>query len=86
MCSSDLTAMGFKNSLISSVFQGTRITVNEEGAKASAFTEADMEKMAETQPEEPKELIFKLNRPFIFALQYKGVPLFMGIVANPTQE
>lgn len=82
----DFTAMGFKNSLISSVFQGTRITVNEEGAKASAFTEADMEKMAETQPEEPKELIFKLNRPFIFALQYKGVPLFMGIVANPTQE
>ncbi|MBT1174785.1 serpin family protein [Bifidobacterium sp. LC6] len=65
---------------IGSIIQGTRIEVNEHGAKASAFTKAGFEAVsATTQP----TVEFTVNRPFLYMLTTPDdVPLFIGAVRN----
>ena len=64
----------------SSAKHAARVTVDEEGCKAAAFTmfAADSEAYMELN-----EVDFTLDRPFIFAITNKdGLPLFFGIVNN----
>lgn len=84
--SADFSQMGTSQSgeplFIGSVVQGTRIEVNEHGAKAAAFSKVDME--ATGAPEIPDDLVeFTVDRPFFYSLVTPdGIPLFLGAVRN----
>ncbi|HHT25140.1 MAG TPA: serpin family protein [Clostridiaceae bacterium] len=63
---------------LSTVKQGTRVAIDEEGVTAASFT-AMMTCGAAMPPEE--EIDFVLNRPFVFVINgISGLPLFVGIV------
>ena len=58
-----------------------RVTIDEEGCVATAFTEIQM---AEGALLVEDEVDFNLNRPFIFAIvNDSNVPLFIGTVNQP---
>lgn len=72
-------------SCISEVNQGSKIAIDENGVEAAAYTSISVDTAAADVPDEPIE--FNLNRPFIFIVQSKiGVPLFIGVVQDPTKE
>lgn len=63
------------------IIQGTRIEVNEQGAKAAAFTQMQME--AGSAPLIGDEVTLVVDRPFLYELDTPdGVPLFIGAVRN----
>ncbi len=60
-----------------------RVTIDEEGVTAAAYT-VMMAAGAAMPPEE--EMDFVLDRPFLFAITgYDGLPLFVGVVNQPVQ-
>ncbi|NMM97417.1 serpin family protein [Bifidobacterium olomucense] len=66
---------------IGSIIQGTRIEVNENGAKAAAFTKMGVE--AAGAPVEQQFVEFTVDRPFLYALTTPdAIPLFIGAVRN----
>ncbi|KAB7785727.1 serine proteinase inhibitor [Bifidobacterium cebidarum] len=66
---------------IGSIIQGTRIEVNEQGAKAAAFTQAGAE--AAGAPAQQQVVEFTADRPFLYMLTTPDdVPLFIGAVRN----
>ena len=65
---------------IGSVKQETYIAIDENGVEASAYTELDYSGAA--MPTDSAELI--LDRPFIFAITNGTVPLFIGVVNDPS--
>ncbi len=68
---------------ISAVKQESYITWDENGAEASAYTNVSMNKMS-IAPDVTKELVFKLDRPFLFEIRSnQNVPLFIGVCGNP---
>ena len=67
------------NAFLDSIVHGARVTVDEKGCKAAAFTL--MLCGATAAPLD--EIDFILDRPFIFVINgYDGLPLFIGIVNN----
>lgn len=63
------------------ILQGTRIEVNEQGAKAAAFTQIQVE--AGSAPLIDDEVTLVVDRPFLYELDTPdGVPLFIGAVRN----
>ncbi|NLJ70539.1 MAG: serpin family protein [Clostridiaceae bacterium] len=63
---------------LSTVKQGTRVAIDEEGVTAASFT-AMMIAGAAMPPEE--EIDFILDRPFVFVIDgISGLPIFVGIV------
>lgn len=71
---------GLKPLFISDARQASRVTVNENGVSASAYTELFY--TGAGLPQDRAEMI--LNRPFAFVIDYNGVPLFVGVVNNPS--
>lgn len=68
--------------LLSQANHDARVTVDEEGCTAVAYT-VMVAPGAAKPPEE--EVDFVLDRPFLFAITgYDGLPLFVGIVNDPT--
>lgn len=66
---------------ISAMNHNARVTIDEEGCEATAFTEVIFAG-APMPPED--EVDFIANRPFIFVIESgSGTPLFVGIVNNP---
>ncbi|MBT1164495.1 serpin family protein [Bifidobacterium felsineum] len=66
---------------IGSIIQGTRIAVNEHGAKASAFTKAGASSAG--APSQQQIVEFTVDRPFLYMLTTPDdVPLFIGAVRN----
>lgn len=62
--------------------QGSRISVNEDGIQAAAYTEAGME-LASEPPSGLRTIDMNLNRPFLYLITADdGTTLFMGIVRN----
>ena len=60
--------------------QSIRVQIDEEGVKAAAYIEFP----GATSPAPPEEIIdFVLDRPFLFAIESKSIPLFVGTVNNP---
>ena len=58
-----------------------RVTVDEEGVKAAAYTV--LMKCGSAAPPDEK-IDFVLDRPFIFVITgNSGLPLFVGVVNNP---
>ena len=66
---------------VSAINHNARVSIDEEGCEATAFTEV-IYAGAPMPPED--EVDFIANRPFIFVITSKvGTPLFVGIVNNP---
>ncbi len=63
--------------------QDARITVDENGIEAAAFTELFGEAMAAPGQKEPDPIPFIVNRPFLFCVATEGIPLFVGVVLDP---
>ncbi|MGI5936536.1 MAG: serpin family protein [Oscillospiraceae bacterium] len=79
----DFSNMADDGMFISSARQLARISIDEEGVEAAAYTEISMDATSALVDEpQPVELIF--DRPFLFFIEYQGVILFTGIVQNPT--
>ncbi len=67
---------------VSSAEHAARVKVDEEGCEAAAFT---IIAAAGAALEPPREVEFKLDRPFLFVLLGRDdQPLFVGIVNDPT--
>ena len=78
----DFSALSDGDAVLSSIQHAARMTIDEEGATAAAFTVA-MEEGAAMPPEEETDFI--LNRPFVVAITTRdGLPLFLGIVNTPS--
>lgn len=58
------------------------IEVNNEGAKAAAYTTIVGDKVTATAPIELPTFYFNANRPFMYALTYNDIPLFLGTLLN----
>lgn len=69
---------------VSTIFQKTRIEVDEEGTKAAAVTVGMLEFMSAAPIEEEIKYI-EFNRPFLFVIRNKvtGENLFTGLVNEP---
>lgn len=65
---------------VSNVLHGARVTVDEEGCVAAAYTVMPVNG-AEPPPEEQMDLTF--DRPFLFSVISSGLPIFTGTVMNP---
>lgn len=71
----------FKPVWIGSIVQQTVIEIDEKGVSAAAFT--NIQYAGAAMPEGRADMI--LDRPFIFAVtSYGGIPLFAGVVNQPT--
>ena len=71
-----------KNLFISQINHAARVTIDEEGCTAAAFTV--IEAAGEGVPSEVEELYFTLDRPFLFLVTSRDhLPLFAGIVKQP---
>ncbi|MBR5926063.1 MAG: hypothetical protein IKZ78_01745, partial [Firmicutes bacterium] len=69
--------------VVTGATHSARVKIDEEGVEAAAFTV--MTVGATAFIEQPKEIEFNANRPFIFAITgIDGLPLFIGTVNNPT--
>lgn len=74
--------LGNLPSEISKAQHAARVTIDEEGCTAAAFT-VMMDCGAALPPDEVID--FTLDRPFIFVIESDcGSPLFMGVISNPT--
>ena len=71
-----------KNLFISQINHAARVTIDEEGCTAAAFTV--FEAAAGGTPSEVEEIYFTLDRPFLFLVTSRDhLPLFAGIVKQP---
>ena len=67
---------------ISQINHAARVTIDEEGCTAAAFTVIDVD--SEGIPGKVEELHFTLDRPFLFIISSRdNLPLFSGIVNEP---
>jgi serpin B len=64
---------------LSKVSQAARVTIDEKGVIAAAYTELLCG--AGMPPENTMD--FKLDRPFLFVIEKTEVPLFVGVVNAP---
>lgn len=62
--------------VLGEVLHKTKVEVDEEGTKAAAAT-IMMEK-AEAPMDYPDEITVRLDRPFIYTINYQGIPIFLG--------
>ena len=81
---SDFSPLTDDKLLVSQVQHAARVRIDEEGCEAAAFTVIDV-RAAEAPSQEPEELDFVCDRPFLFAVTGQGGTLFVGAVSDPTQ-
>jgi len=70
---------------ISDVIQKTSVSIDEKGGEAAAVTVVEMTEMNAGPAPTPQKVVFRADRPFLFAIQENttGVVLFMGKIGNP---
>ncbi len=69
---------------VSKIKQNTCMTVNENGAEASAYTQIEFKCTSALMVNHDE---MNLNRPFLFAItDNNNTPLFIGVVNNPTVD
>lgn len=76
---SDLSALTGLDAFLSEVKQLARVKVDEQGVEAAAVTMMMMAG-AGAPPEDPEICVMDLDRPFLFIIREKDVPLFIGVV------
>ncbi|MDE7280256.1 MAG: hypothetical protein K2N36_00760, partial [Ruminiclostridium sp.] len=78
----DFSPLTDNSVVISEANHAARVTIDEEGCTAAAFTELQLAGGLELPPED--EIDFILDRPFIFAVMSDTEqPLFIGTVSDP---
>ncbi len=71
----------FEGVFVGKVEHAARVTVDEEGVEAAAYTVIPA---PGASPEQPAPWDFTLDRPFLFAITgTDGLPLFVGVVNQP---
>ena len=80
---SDFSPLSSQQDLyVSQINHATRVTIDEEGCTAAAFTVIATD--SEGMPSEIEELYFTLDRPFLFIISSRdNLPLFAGVVKEP---
>lgn len=78
----DFSGMAKEKLYIDSAIQQSRITVNEKGVAAAAYTELGMNRMSLPQ----NKLNMTLDRPFLYAIMEENIPLFIGVCSDPTSN
>lgn len=69
---------------VSQINHSARVTIDEEGYEAAAFTLTTADATAAFEEDEPVD--FVLDRPFLFiTLNPDGLPMFIGIVNQPVE-
>ncbi len=69
---------------LDSAQHAARVTVDEEGCEAAAFTVMQVTIKASKPPEKPETVDFTVDRPFFFVITGEGdLPLFAGTVYRP---
>lgn len=70
---------------ISEAFHKAFVAVDEKGAEAAAATAVIMARATSIPAKPPEPLEFKVDRPFLFAIQHRptGACLFLGRVTDP---
>lgn len=80
----DLSRISDDDLFVSMIEHNARFIAEEDGVEAGAYTVIAVEETAAI--DEPEEINFKLNKPFIFILRNdQNVPVFVGIVNNPNK-
>ena len=65
---------------LSEANQSVRVQIDEQGVKAAVY----LERPGAGAAQPPEEIIdFILDRPFLFVITNKNIPLFAGCVNNP---
>lgn len=78
----DFSPLSAKDLFVSTVKQSATIAIDEIGCEAAAYTKIDI--FGAGIPSDKADMI--LNRPFIFAIKDgNGIPLFIGVINNPTK-
>ena len=63
----------------------SRVKITEDGVEAASYV--DFGVACAGLPPKIKQMNFKLNRPFIFAISKSGtVPIYIGTVVNPLEH
>jgi Serine protease inhibitor len=78
---SNISESGSRDFYVSEMVSKVLIEVDEHGCKAKAMVRADLKDSAMVNREET--LYLTLDEPFIYAITYDNVPLFIGLVQNP---
>lgn len=73
---------------VGNVGQKTAVEVNEKGVEASAVTEITMRAMSAQKPEDEPEIIdFIVDKAVLFSIVSDGgIPMFIGVLANPIED
>lgn len=71
-----------RNPYVDTIEHAARVSVDEEGVTAAAYTLIVLYGAAAPDPNQ-QEIEFVLDRPFLFVVENDGMPLFTGIVNNP---
>lgn len=77
----DFSGISKENLFISSITQDSRVSIDENGVEAAAFTEIAY--CGAALPEGSAEMI--LTRPFLYMIEYRGQMIFAGICENPAE-
>ena len=83
---SDFSPLSDKQLMVSDAEHAARVIIDEKGCEAAAFTAIMVAEGAEWNPEEPPEMDFVLDRPFLFAVTGRDSVLFLGAISDPTAE
>ena len=67
---------------VSDVEHAARVTIDEDGVTAAAYTLILVAGAAAPDPEQT-EIDFTLDRPFLFVIESDNMPLFAGVVNDP---
>ncbi len=70
------------NPYVESIEHAARVSINEDGVTAAAYT-LIVSYGATAPPPVQEEIDFVLDRPFLFVVESDNMPLFTGIVNNP---
>lgn len=79
----DFSGITDGTAFISNIKQQSHVAIDEKGVEAAAFTEIHYSGSAPPK-DEIAEMI--LNRPFIYAIRFKGSVIFIGVVNNPAEK
>ena len=79
-----LAEQGLTPPVLNEAHQAARLQVDEEGIRAVAYTELVADASSAEPPEEIVEM--DLDRPFLVGIDSpgEGVPLFVGVIHDPT--
>ena len=83
---SDFSPLSDRTLAVTQVQHAARVKIDEEGCEAAAFTEIAVAEEAAPEPEEPQEMDFVCDRPFLFAVTGRDSVLFVGAICDPSAD